>query len=961
MIKFSLTFLIVSFFCLSGFSTSMDSYLVELGEYFLEKDYTQNAETEFKKALMVNPDNQQAKQYLEDIRKYKVNNALDELSPSISYMESAAVNRSTDNYSASRKKQIMLARRTEDVLSSTESKPVDSFKPTNYYNPIQLTETSDKIETPANSSKTAKSASPIFLTEKSDKNKTSDEEEENLGVKVSGEFQTSFGIDSEGDFIWKRANWDLNELDWRLLSTNAYDNRANTYDPAIYTRLMLELDGETDEDSDYTCSFHAKFDLSPWSFVGKSDKVKITGMGASDSAEVQLLYWAATGYTVNQTVYTLVDGAGMAIPEIKVEDGKTVPTTLESTWTAPWSGAYFELPELKIKREFWPLRELWVDFKTENTKLRIFPAALEDQALTSDDSLGISNHKIFWEESPWLDAWAPGHFNDGSGAQDFFKGYWDDSLSWFTRDSRGVRLTNLRGVSFSWFTEDTDLDFTVASPKTLWQDYESFNSYAAALRVKQRIYDNLQIGTTDTIKLGYDENSLDALSHTSGIDVEYGLSDNTKVSLEVAASMSEQDRTTSYQTEKRGNAVKFSLINSSQDDIFGKNYFGIIPKRNSSDPFYRLRLEFTHMDEGFEAALSNYKETRDDMFWSRHIHFGQPFKYYYSGLYQPTLNWYDIEPARIGDGIDYGRDVIGFRVEGVNSLDGKFDWLFDTRNVHLANGQYFENVSRFEYAYRVIPKFTAKFLGIYHNKPKTTEGIDPFVFDAKTGQTYINNEIEEGKDPSLATISLGGEYKLTRDISFHGIWEHTNDSTVAYDNFPRAILRDTSFDTYSNYGMTFREQINFLYGQENFPQPPYPFFNIFKAGIDYQVFDKLRVGIDWTKNDYKFAGQIDSNINHTGIEIEYFPSDKLSFYFKYVYSKWNDINRILYPEGDLCQDHHNFFFETKYQPTSSDEIIFQYGVFTKGEVGELLFDPYGGTLSVLDTQHIFRIFYRKTF
>ena len=788
--------------------------------------------------------------------------------------------------------------------------------------------------------------------EKIKKEKNAGREEKTLTSRwrLKGKYQASLGITGQ-DIIWKRANWDLNEKDWRLLSSQAYNQKVNTYDPAIFSQLNFDVNYS--QKSGW--GFHTNIDISPWSFIGKSDKITIGGVGTSDIAEVELKYWAPTGYTINETVYTLRDGASISLPELKVVDGKVPETILESTWTAPWPGAYFILPETKIHREFWPLRELWFDYNFDNFKFRIFPVALENQAYTSDDILGLSNHKIYWEESPWLDSWQEGHFNSGGG--DFSKGFWDDSLSWFTRDSEGRRLTNLRGISLNWQTEASSLDFSFASPKTLWQDYEEFDSYAGAMRGKYFLKDNLYIGGICTLKLGYDEDEKDAVNQVIGVDFVYGLK-KLKVSAEVAKSNSSYDKTSSYKSSKRGWAAKIAVVGSSCDNPFEKNYFAL---SSNDKPFCKFRLQLTHMDEGFEAGLSSFRQTRKDTFWSRHIHFGEPFKYRYIGLYEPLLRWEDVEPFRIGDGIDYGRDVISLRVEGNNFLEKKLDWLFDIRNVHHSNGKYLETVTRLESTYRATPKLTTKFLGIYHHKPDTIEGIDPFIFDVDTGEYYLNDAIEGGKDPSLKTISLGAEYKINKNVSFYGIWERTNDSTLAYDNFPRSILRDTSFTTYEEEGKTYRKELHFLYGQENFPQPPYPFYNIFKLGLNTSFNDNLKMELDWTHNDYKYAGQIDDNINHVGLGLEYKIREDLFFFFKYVYSKWNDVNKLISGEENLYDDHHNFFTELKYKVTPESEFLLQYGVFSRGLVGELIYDPYGGYLPVLDTQHIVRLFYRRKF
>ncbi|MCD6583269.1 MAG: hypothetical protein J7K71_01080 [Candidatus Omnitrophica bacterium] len=877
-----------------GAKASLGSkYCVELGRNYLKKGDIYQAEIEFRKALLINPSEEEAKKFLEEIRREKIRKTLDFYSK---------------------------GKVSPKVVSPP---PKESFSP-----------------------------------------EPSPPKKETKGEwKLEGVYQTGFGITNDS-FIWKRANWDLNEEDWRIISSKAYDNRANTFDPAIFTQVRFQLDSPSLDG----WKFHTNIDVSPWSFVGKSNKVTIEGIDTgtglvSDRVEIQLKYWANTGYTVNETYYTLEDGAPLGLPEIKVVRGRTLPMQISGIdWGGDGTPDYtYNLPELDIHRRFWPLRELWFDYNSYNFNFRLFPVALQSQAYTSDDILGLSNHIIWWEESPWLDIWQPGHVDTGTVPLDFFKGYWDDSLTWLARDSQGVRLTNLRGFSFSWNQDSTGWDFTFASPKTLWQDYEEFNTYVSALRGKYFLNDNFWIGGIYTCKLGYNKGSRDATNQAVGVDLTYGVSSNTKVSLELATSKSVKDKTSSYKSDYRGNAVKFSIISSSESDIFDTDYFGINPPKDSEAPFYKLRVELTHMDEGFEAGLSSFRETRDGMFWSRHLHFREPFRYYYAGLYEPTLTWDDIRPFRIGDGIDYGRDVIGLRIEGVNFLKGKCDWLFDIRNIHYTNGKYLETVSRLESTYRATSKLTTKFLGIYHDKPHTVGGIDPFVFDVDADIFYLNSTIEDGEDPSLKTISLGAEYKLSPEIKLYGIWEHTNDSTVAYDNFPRSILRDSSMTSYLEEGTRYRRTSPFLYSQENFPQPPYPYFNIFKAGLSFMVNDKTSIGLDWTHNDYKYAGQIDDNINHIGFELEYLPWEKLSFYFKYVYSKWNDINRLISGEAELCRGHHNFFTELRYRATSNDEFLFQYGVTSRGLIGELIYDPYGGSLAVLDTQHIFRMFYRRKF
>jgi len=182
--------------------------------------------------------------------------------------------------------------------------------------------------------------------------------------------------------------------------------------------------------------------------------------------------------------------------------------------------------------------------------LRVFPAALQNQAYTSDDILGLSNHRHYWEQSPWLASWRPGTYNPTPG--DFFKGFWDDSLSWIAKDSSNEFLTNLRGFFLSLGLDYTDLDFTFASPKNLWQGYEEFDTYDGVLRLKHLFAENMGAGLIYAFKLGYNKNKLDAANHAVGIDFNYGVSDNTKVSLEVATSNSDQDRSSPFKKIRAG-------------------------------------------------------------------------------------------------------------------------------------------------------------------------------------------------------------------------------------------------------------------------------------------------------------------------------------------------------------------------------------------------------------------------
>jgi len=555
------------------------------------------------------------------------------------------------------------------------------------------------------------------------------------GLKITGEAEARMGFASNGDAEWKRANWDLNEYNWRKLSNDALNNGANTYDPRIYDRLKLNLDTGRDEGFD----FHGNLTVDPWSFTGVSSNQAISSTGG-DTANVELKYWSNTGYTVNQTINSTTMGNSFNLPEEKLYDGIIKSSTVPGNFTPADT---FIIPEMKIYREFQPIRELWFDYKQENLKLRIYPIAYENQAITFDDPLKLSNNRIWWEDSPWLRGWTPGNLNTGLVPQDYNPGYWDNSLAFYTRDSEGQRLTALRGFSFDFKPfEDTSFVTSVSSPKNLWQDYASADNLITASRLKQKISDGVSFGVTATTRFGYDSNQNyepDARNYVGGIDLSLEPVPGLQANLEYSHSESRYDITDSqYSTGENGNAYYFSLIGRFPFDRISETeygYDGILPKKEE-ESFTKFRLFAARMDQSFDQPLSSYVETRDDEWWGRHLHFRKPFKNYFEGSGE-MLTFDDIKNFRIGNGIDSGRSVLGFRLETL-AFDKTFSNLVDVRNVHANNKKFLENAFRDELTWQATDRLTGKVLGIYQALPHTIGGIDPYIFNPDTGRYYNN-------------------------------------------------------------------------------------------------------------------------------------------------------------------------------------------------------------------------------
>jgi len=889
-------------------ATQAVEYLCEIGITFYRLGRYDDALMEFKKALMLDPVNQTAKTYISNIFKQ-------EMPPPVL-----------------KEKPILQAEITKEPVEKSTREEIINKALDGLSKKERIMEKPAKMEI--------------------------------AGVKITGETQLSLGITPD-DTIWKRANFDLNERykSWRMTSDAAFNHQFNTYDPAIYDSLNVNMDTENKQGF----NFHSNITVDPWSFVGKSDKITVTGLNG-DRAELQMYYWSNTGYVVNHTINTSLKGDSFGIPEIKVKDGKTDPFSVTSYRTGAGYATTFNIPSMKIKREFQPLRELWLDYANDQFKFKIFPIAYQGQAYSSDDPLGITNHNIWWKDSMWLRRYTPGNYNSQDTAPSYTKGHWDDSFSFLTKDSTGRYLTALRGFSFSFQPQEKSLfDTTIATPKDLWQDYGQVDNIISASRLKYSLQDNFMLGGTFTTRTGFitePQQKLDSKNFVAGMDLGYEIVDGLKTQAEVLTSKSFYDKNNyEYQTESRGNAYYFSFITRYPQKSIMDLKYGYDEINMDKDESFLVKSKFyaSRMDKGFDSALSDFHDTRQDTFWSRHIHFRKPMEYYYSGLTKPSTNWDELNATRIGDGIDVGRSVLGFRFE--TFLEDKFSNLFDVRNVHDVEGKFVENVARDEAMVKITDQLTAKALGIYQKMPKTSGGIDPFVYNGNTGEFFLNPAVTDGEDPTLKTGSLGLNYDFFDWLSLNGIYERTNDYTLAYGGFPANVLRNdtTFFGTYYQNDKLYRFVQPFLYEQGLFPQAPYSFYNIFKCGLRLIPLENMEIYLDYTRNEFESASLNSDNMNHIGLEATYMPTHKMGFVFKYIYSRWQDLDRlrsgITAPVG-----HHNFFSEFRYLPSKEDEFIMQYGV---GDVSSLnnisSLDPYGGSMLTLDTQHIIRMYYRRKF
>lgn len=749
-------------------------------------------------------------------------------------------------------------------------------------------------------------------------------------LHFSGEVRSSLGMTAD-DVIAQEANGDLNERNFRVFSGNA---RYNTFDPRIFSRLRVNLD--TDETTNW--QLHSNITIDPWSFVGKTDPVTVTGTTPTDSVEVELKWWSNTNTAINETFLTLQNGDSIATPEIETNNGETVATCVSSTF-----GNTFCIPELDIDYSFQPVRWLVTGYKNEVVDWRLMPLALEDQAMTSDDPLNLSNHHIYWEPSPWLEQWVPGRVNTGATPVDFTRGRFSDDLSFFTRDSDLTRLTALRGTTLRYGLDDTHVQAGLASPKGLWQDYGTFDTLVGMARLKQEFLDDrFHIGLVHTNRTGYTESSRDSNNRVYSVDSAFSPVESVKWEGQTAYSTTTQDRTTNFKSSTRGwawhNAVNASWL---EERLAGRIYY-------------------THMDEAFDPGLASYFNTARDRFWGRHLRFKRKPKIWMSLSPVSPMRWQEIEGSRIGDGADVGRDALGLKLTG-SWMDETWQPLFHVRNVHEDSGKYVETVWRQENTFQPLRWLTAKTMILYHDLPKTTAGIDPFLVDTDTNQPLANATIVDGADPDLTTFSLGAEVAPTESFAVWGVWERTNDTTVATDNFPRGLLNSSSFRTFSDNNQTIRTTSPFLFNQGFYPQPPYPFFDIFRAGIYVAPTEQLEFAFDATRNEFEHAGQIDDNLNHLGFTAAWAPTKRLVVLGRYVVSWAIDATDLNSGNRAKTASHHNLYGRLTWKLSEDSDLSLEYGEVALGTAYLFTVDPLGDFYPTLDTEHLVRILYSNTF
>ncbi|MBI3252408.1 MAG: hypothetical protein HYZ52_03705 [Candidatus Omnitrophica bacterium] len=752
-------------------------------------------------------------------------------------------------------------------------------------------------------------------------------------VEMSGKYRLSAGVGK--DFILNDSNPDQQERNFRYLFGERLNN---TFDRAIYDQYQLNVDFKPSEE----LRFYTKLVADPWSWVGTTgEQVQPSDIGG-EVMRYNLKYWGANNSVLNEIWRTNV-GDSYAFPVIKIHGGETTQTVVRGfkDFNPATNGIPFTISRLDIDYEFRPLRELWMDYNQEDWRLRLFPLASQTQALTSDDPLELSNHKDYWQQSPWLYQYKPIQFFTDNSIK---RGYYSDNLSFLARDSEGNRLVLLRGASLEVKRDRLYLGSTVAAPYTPWDEkYFAADNIPGAVRLKYFATDKATVGGVYTFCSGLIDNSVADFNQVFGIDAQYDVSDATRFKMEGAASSRERDQLTDSRIQKGtgGYAAKMAIEKNA-------------PHGGGSTD---TELSLTYMDRDFEPNLSRYSNTRDDHFWGKHLTFDD---------YSPAL-----EHFRIGDGVDTNRYTAHFRWREKRFKE-KVENLFDARNVHRQrNNAYLETVVRDELTWKAAPWLTAKGLFRWQGLPKSSPGIEPFLsnfyFPADTvdlSNLRLENAAVKGeKDPSRFTYSGGLQAVFNKQWTAEGILEITND----LPDFPRGLLNDTYRDTNDRLdGLLIDHVTTFLYDQGPLGgAPPYEYFAITKQRLIYKPEDRLKFIFHAAQNGYKFAAGIDDNISHEGLSVECDWTSRLKFFADYTHSRQIDVPRLVATslrESDY-RDHHNVYFSMDYRLNSSAVFRAEYGVFGMGSNTPLT-GPYNTTsfsLPTIDTEHLLRLYLEGDF
>ncbi len=324
------------------------------------------------------------------------------------------------------------------------------------------------------------------------------------------------------------------------------------------------------------------------------------------------------------------------------------------------------------------------------------------------------------------------------------------------------------------------------------------------------------------------------------------------------------------------------------------------------------------------------------------------------------------------------RSVIGFTANA-NVLNNTFDFLFNWRNARETySGKFIENIMRVEGTYNTTKNLQFKALALYRNYPLTKGNTDPFLrsFDNRYTDTFmLNNQITDGKNCDLATYAIGGKYDMfERKVTVYGVFEATNDP----QDFPRRELNnklstgtagnnDSSVMTVDNINMFVWQ--DFLYSQDLFGMPNFPYYGIIKGCISVKPVDQVTIKYTHVTNTNRnYAALFDANNTHDGIELIHKVTKNLTWTSGYVVSRVIDLRRSINTWNTNNRDrkfesHSNVYSKIDWDFKKDQNLTILFGEQYVYEDQPGVFGTKWASTqtSVLDTRPIVRFYYQGKF
>jgi len=775
-------------------------------------------------------------------------------------------------------------------------------------------------------------------------------------VKMHGTYGLSMGFTMD-EAMWKMANGDWQEKNWRYAF---HDLDVNVYDPRIFDRYEVEI--ETDTKTPWNA--YADIIIDPWSFVQVSNTQHVLNEVGDESVDVKYKAWQNTGYTINQMLRT-DRGGTIFIPEQKVISNRVTQFTGDPVFAPTGTNPFIFSPDRNTKLEyiFRPVRKLWVEYNESPLYIKAFAIADQAEALTSDDPLTLSNNHVYWAPSPWLWRFDPGReFTQLPGLSEVAQqpAMWNWDEQWFAEDSNRRYLTFLRGISAGWNVEDfASLNITAAAPLGLWDTYETVTSVPIAARFKMNPTDKLTLGSTYTSKYGVFKQHLRAQNHVLAGDVTYNVWDKTDVFGELAGSLMNVEHADREITKDTGEAYKlgvrskidFNEANSLKSDVY-----------------------FAYMSQNFSPGLADYRDTREDREWGRHIWF------------EPLSP--EDQASRIGDGVDINRYTVGANARA-KIADNFFDVFLNFRNVHDAteSNKFVENTARAEVTCNPVGRVQLKGLALVRNYHDSIGGYDPLIRERYTDKFYQSlssggtlSTVEDGQDVNIMTFSGGAKVDVVPDkVIVYGVYEATNDP----QDFPRNILNNptpnNSDGTPANYthdNVNFNQLNYSLYTQSLFNLPPYnDFFSMWKGCVTVRPVKNFQVKYTHVTNtNQNYAALFDNNHTHDEVTVVYNPFKGVTWTTGCSISRVIDLARAVdtsagpggisvSPQDRQFKSHTNIYSQLNWDFKRDQRLTFQFGESWFLTQGGDVFGPrwFSQTTSVLDTRAIFRVWYQGKF